>query len=118
MRGEVIRSLRFARSLVGNAVAPERCPFHRLHNAASVECRECRHAQSCRWICDLDENASLAQKTTRELISALGYAVDYGVSVALQYGHDWGSCSCESCSWIRDSQHLIGEAVGRIDSPS
>ncbi len=110
MRDDLVRSLRFARTFVGDGVVPERCPFHRMHNADSAVCRECRHSQSCRWICDLDENVSFAERTTHELTAALGYAVEYGVTVALQHGHYWNSCPCECCTWIRDCQRLLGES--------
>jgi hypothetical protein len=80
-----------------------------IHDATSERCSECGINSECHWVACLNEFADFEDKPTHTINASLRYGVKLVEALNSELQHDGTSCTCESCTWVREAQQLIEE---------
>jgi hypothetical protein len=109
MRRQLIEALTYPRLLVQRIIDERDCPHDSLFEATAERCHECGINRQCHWMNCLKEFAALDNKPAYTLNASLRYGVKLVESLYSELQHDETICTCEPCSWVRDTQRLIEE---------
>lgn len=109
----LIELLAYPRELTREAIDPESCPHGGYFDDSDRRCRVCFKETECRWLDAIDWGADTSSMSASELLQALEIAISF----INQYKahHDRESCDCQTCSWLRDTRHLI-KRCRRLDA--
>lgn len=118
MRKEMLDALGFPRSLILNLIEERDCPHENLFDATSERCTRCDIGRECHWVTCLNDFSDFDDKPTYTINASLRYGVKLVVSQFEEFEHDDTSCSCESCSWLRNARALIRQFESTLpDNP-
>ena len=109
MRRQMIEALSYPRLLVKKIIDGRDCPHDSLFEATSERCQQCDINRECHWVTCLDEFADFEDKPTHTINASLRYGVKLVESLHAELHHDETLCTCEACTWVRDTQRLIEE---------
>ena len=107
MRRELIEALTYPRLLILRMIDARECEHDSLFDATSARCHHCSMDRECHWASCLNDFEDLRSKPVHTLNASLRYSVRLVEALHNELLHDSTSCTCEACSWIRDSQRLI-----------
>jgi hypothetical protein len=107
MRRELIEALTYPRLLILKIIDAQDCEHDSLFEATSARCHQCALGRECHWVSCLNDFKDLRNKPAHTLNASLRYSVRLVESLHSELRHDATTCTCEACSWIRDSQRLI-----------
>ena len=107
MRREMIEALSYPRLLIEKFIEANDCPYENLFEATSERCHRCDIKQSCHWVQCLNDFSDFRETPTYTINASLRYAVRLVESLHDELHHDETLCTCEACTWVRNSQRLI-----------
>ena len=107
MRRELIEALTYPRLLILRMIDAQNCAHDSVFQATSARCHHCSLSRECHWASYLNDFEDLRHKPVHTLNASLRYSVRLVEALHNELLHDATSCTCEACSWIRDSQRLI-----------
>ena len=107
MRRALIEALSYPRLLILKIIDSRDCPHGSLFEATSERCRQCPIGRECHWTSCLNDFEDLGGKPTHTINASLRYGVQLVEALHSELRHDETTCTCEPCTWVRDSQRLI-----------
>lgn len=109
MRRRLIEALTYPRLFVLEKMDLDDCPRDGRFDAGCEKCRKCDLGQECHWLSCLNQFDELANKPIHTIHASLLYSINLIESYNRQPEHDADSCTCESCTWMREAQQLSQE---------
>ncbi len=109
MRRQLIEALLYPRLLVLERIDEADCPHTSLFDATGERCNHCDLQGDCKWGTCLKDFTGLDDKTTETLSISLREGIKLVESLHSKLRHDETTCTCETCIWIRNAEHLTEE---------
>lgn len=109
MKARIIKALAYPREFVHSNLRLEDCPHNGMYDDADARCLTCDDRYECGWLYDNDEFVTLEQKSVKQLVEALEFALDLVTAEASRWEHDSEHCHCEICTWMREARELLNE---------
>lgn len=107
MKEKIVDEFDYPYEVVKGGVSLRTCPHGGHFDKSSHNCAICESVEECLWIQKNDECAANERKSTDELLESLLFPLDYIDMQLARAGHNIGLCSCEACSWLRDTEALV-----------
>lgn len=109
MRRQLIEALIYPRLLVMQLIEGGNYPHKSLFEATGERCNHCDLTSDCGWSKCLQDFRSFEDKTTEILSASLREGIKLVEALHSELHHDETTCTCETCSWIRNAEHLTEE---------
>ena len=109
MRRQLIEALSFPGLLVKQLIEGGNYPHKNLYEATGERCNHCDGSGNCNWDHCLEDFTHRDQKSLEELGESLREGIKLVESLHRHLRHDETTCTCETCSWIRNAEHLTEE---------
>jgi len=110
MRRELIEALIYPRLLVMRLIEEGNFTHASLLEATGERCSHCEPGGDCGWLTCLQDFREFDTKTTETLSASLREGIKLVESLQSELHHDETTCTCETCSWIRQAEHLTEES--------
>lgn len=110
MRQQLIEALTFPKLLVRELIEQGNFPHKNLYAATGERCNHCDPTGDCTWEHCLQDFRSVNDESTESLSAALREGVKLVEALHSELRHDETTCTCETCIWIRNAEHLTEEA--------
>lgn len=107
MRQLLLNALEYPREYIRASLSFRECIHGGNFQAGERICESCPQKEPCRWLYFNDECSNPHNKSTGGLLQSLEFSLDYIDTDAAQLGHNIGACSCHTCRWINDAEHLL-----------
>lgn len=109
MRHQLIEALTYPKLLVRELIEEGNFPHKSLHAATGERCYHCDATGDCGWEHCLQDFRDLEKKTTETLSASLREGIKLVEALHSELRHDETTCTCETCIWIRNAEHLTEE---------
>ena len=109
MRRELLEALAYPRLLVSRLTEEWESPQHNLFEATGERCHHCGPDVDCCWATCLQDFRKLGDQPIEVLAASLREGIRLVESLQSELHHDETTCTCETCSWIRNAEHLTEE---------
>jgi len=109
MRRQLIEALTYPGLLVRQLIEGDNYPHKNLYEATGERCNHCDGSGNCNWDHCLEDFVHRDDKTTKELGDSLREGIKLVEALHGKLRHDETTCTCETCSWIRNAEHLTEE---------
>ena len=106
MRRQLIEALSYPRLLVQKQIEEQNCPHDSLFDATDERCHHCDLGRDCHWVACLNEFDDFDGKATHTINASLRYGIKLVEVLHSELRHNETTCTCEACTWIRESQSL------------
>lgn len=107
MRQSLLDALVFPRRYVRASLFFTECIHGGNYHEGEQVCQSCQQKAPCRWSYLNDECRDPQRKTTAELQRSLEFCLDYIDTDAAYMGHNIGTCTCQTCVWIKNAENLL-----------
>ena len=104
----LVESLAYARLMAAARIHARSCPHGGYFDDSDDRCWQCKKGTECQWLDTFTETITASGMSTDELVRALDVAV--GFMADYKTHHDRQTCDCRTCSWLRDTRHLLKRA--------
>jgi hypothetical protein len=84
-------------------------PHESLYGATGERCNHCDLAGECNWVTCLQDFRHFEEKPTDVLSASLREGIKLVEALHSELHHDETTCTCETCIWIRNAEHLTEE---------
>lgn len=101
----LVESLAYPRAMALARIKPESCPHGGYFEDSDSGCWQCLKATECQWLDQLEGTVDASSLSAGELIQVLDIAIHFMDHHNAH--HNRQSCDCRTCSWLRDTRHLI-----------
>jgi len=116
MRRKLLEALTYPRLFVLDSIDHEDCPHESLFDSSCDRCHDCSLGRECHWMSCLNNFADFANKPTHTINASLLYSINLVQKRNENTLPHSKTCTCESCTWLRNAQQLTLEfAAGRLD---
>ena len=109
MRQQLIEALTFPKLLVQELIEEGNFPHQNLYAAIGERCNHCDLTGECTWQHCLQDFRELDGVSTEMLSASLREGIKLVESLHNELRHDETTCTCETCIWIRNAEHLTEE---------
>ena len=109
MRRQLIEALTYPRLLVQRLIEEGNCPHESLFDATGERCNHCDSEKECSWVNCMRDFRKFDKKTTETLSVSLREGIKLVEALHNELRHDETTCTCETCNWIRNAEHLTEE---------
>ncbi len=109
MRRQLIEALSYPGLLVRQLIEEGNYPHKSLYAATGQRCNACDGTGDCGWDMCLEDFSHRDDKTTEELSESLREGIKLVEALHSELRHNETTCHCETCSWIRNAEHLTEE---------
>jgi hypothetical protein len=109
MREKLIEALIYPRLLVMRLIEDGNFPHENLFAATGERCNHCDLTGDCGWETCLQDFRLFDEKTTEILSATLREGIKLVESLHSELHHDETTCTCETCNWVRNAEHLTEE---------
>ena len=109
MRRQLIEALTYPGLLVRQLIEEGNYPHESFYAATGQRCHACDGTGDCGWDKCLEDFSHRDDKTTQELSDSLREGIKLVEALHSELRHDETTCHCETCSWIRNAEHLTEE---------
>ncbi len=109
MRERLIEALIYPRLLVMNLIEEGNDPHKTLFEATGERCNHCDLDNDCGWEKCLQDFRHFEDKTNASLSASLREGIKLVEALHSELRHDETTCTCETCNWIRNAEHLTEE---------
>ena len=109
MRQELIEALLYPNLLVRQLIEGGNYPHKSLFEATGERCHSCDPSGDCGWDTCLHDFRHFDEKSTEQLGEELREGIKLVERLHNHLRHDETTCTCETCSWIRNAEHLTEE---------
>lgn len=110
MRRQIIETLSYPLILVRQLVDGGNCSHTSLYAATGERCHACDGSGDCAWDKCLADFSHRDDKSTQELTESLREGIKLVEALHRNLRHDETTCTCETCCWIRNAEHLAEES--------
>lgn len=105
IRACLAESLVYPRLLAIARIDVRKCPHGGSFDTSDDRCWQCTKEIECRWLDTFNRYEDTSGMAANELIVALDMAAEF---VAQHNAHhERCVCDCRTCSWLRDTRHLV-----------
>ena len=109
MRRQLIEALIFPKLLVRQMIEGGNFEHKNLFEATGERCNHCASDEACGWQDCLQDFRDYEHETTEELSDSLREGIKLVEALHRKLRHDETTCTCETCCWIRNAEHLTEE---------
>jgi len=109
MRRQLIEALTFPKLLVKELIEEGNFQHDNLYEATGERCNHCDGDGKCEWAKCLQDFRNFEEKPTAILSASLREGIKLVEALHSELRHDETTCTCETCIWIRDAEHLTEE---------
>jgi hypothetical protein len=109
MREKLIEALIYPRLLVMRLIEDGNFAHDNLHAATGERCNHCDGGDECGWETCLQDFRHFEDKTEEVLSATLREGIKLVESLYSELHHDETTCTCETCNWVRNAEHLTEE---------
>ena len=109
MRQQLIEALTFPKILVRQLIEGGNFEHKNLFEATGERCQHCDPDSGCGWENCLQDFRKFEEETTESLSASLREGIKLVESLHRKLRHDETTCTCETCNWIRNAEHLTEE---------
>ncbi len=109
MRQQLIEALTFPKILVRQLIEGGNFEHENLFEATGDRCHHCDPANGCGWENCLQDFRNFDNETNESLSASLREGIKLVESLHRKLRHDETTCTCETCRWIRNAEHLTEE---------
>lgn len=109
MRRQLIEALTYPRLLVLRLIEEGNFPHESLFAATGERCNHCEPKNECNWVNCMRDFRNFDKKTTETLSVSLREGIKLVEALHSELRHDETTCTCETCNWIRNAEHLTEE---------
>lgn len=109
MRQQLIEALIYPRLLVLELIEEGNFPHESLCAATGERCNNCDLTGECGWTKCLQDFRHFEEKSTEVLSVSLREGIKLVEALHSELRHDETTCTCETCNWIRNAEHLTEE---------
>ena len=109
MRRQLIEALIYPRLLVQRLIEEGNFPHESLFDATGERCNHCDSEMECNWVNCMRDFRNFDKKTTETLSVSLREGIKLVEALHNELRHDETTCTCETCNWIRNAEHLTEE---------
>ena len=109
MREKLVEALLYPRLMVMKLIEDGNFPHESLFAATGERCHHCDLTGECGWVTCLQDFMLLNEKTAENLSASLREGIKLVESLHNKLRHDETTCTCETCIWIRNAEHLTEE---------
>lgn len=106
IRQELLKALTYPRSYVLKKIDLRECPYDGLFESSSDRCQDCDLRKDCLWLSCLRKLSGSPTKPTYTIHASLMYGLSLIEANNKRVQHDSDTCTCESCTWTRDTRQL------------
>ena len=109
MRHQLIEALTYPRLLVMELIEEGNFEHESLFAATGERCHHCDATGECGWVNCLQDFREFEKRTTESLSASLREGIKLVEALHSKLRHDETTCTCETCNWIRNAEHLTEE---------
>ncbi len=109
MRRQLIEALIFPKLLVRQMIEGGNFEHKNLFEATGERCNHCVSDKDCGWEHCLQDFRDYENETNEELSASLREGIKLVEALHRKLRHDETTCTCETCCWIRNAEHLTEE---------
>jgi len=109
MRRQLIEALTYPRLLVLRLIEEGNCPHSSLFDATEERCNHCDPNEECSWTNCMRDFRNFENRTNESLSVSLREGIKLVEALHRELRHDETTCTCETCGWIRNAEHLTEE---------
>ena len=80
-----------------------------LYEATEQRCHKCGDSETCCWDKCLEDFRHFDDKSDDYLAESLREGIKLVEALHRKLRHDETTCTCETCGWIRNAEHLTEE---------
>lgn len=110
MRRQLIEALTYPRLLVRQLIDEGNYQHTSFLEATGQRCHACDGSGDCGWDKCFGDFSRFRDKTIDELSESLREGIKLVEGMISELRHDETTCTCETCNWIRNAEHLTEEA--------
>jgi len=114
MRRQLIEALTYPGLMVRQLIEESNYPHRSLYEAIGERCNKCSAGSDCSWATCLRDFSNYDEKSTEDLGEILREGIKFVESLHNELRHDETTCTCETCSWIRNAEHLTEECAHHL----
>ena len=107
MKDKLLQALDYPSDFLKTSMNITHCPHGGHFNKNEKNCAICDTVEECLWLQKNDECVAHEQKSSNELLESLLFPLDYIDMQLARAGHNVGLCSCDACSWLRNTEALV-----------
>ena len=108
MRQELIEALTYPRLLVKRLIEEHNYQHASLFAATGERCNHCT-GENCGWETCFQDFRKFEDMPIDSLAASLREGIKLVESLYSELHHDETTCTCESCNWVRNAEHLTEE---------
>ena len=109
MRRKMLEAITYPRSLVSKDIDPETCPHDGIFAVLSERCQNCDLGKECHWLSCIDKVADIGTQPDYTIHAILVFGLSLIEANIKQLQHDLETCTCGSCTWIRNARQSVRE---------
>ena len=109
MRRQLIEALTYPRLLVRQLVEEGNFVHASFYEATGQRCQACDGTGECGWDKCLGDFSHRDDKSMGALSGSLRDGIKLVEALHSELRHDETTCTCETCCWIRNAEHLMEE---------
>lgn len=109
MKEQLIEAVSYPAILVKQLVAAGNYPYRSLYEASGERCHKCEGNGSCGWDTCLQDFRRFEDRSEQFLTETLREGIKLVEALHSELRHDETTCRCETCTWIRNAEHLVEE---------
>jgi hypothetical protein len=108
MRQQLIEALTYPRLLIRNLIDEHNYQHKNLFEATGERCNHCE-GQDCGWETCFQDFRKFEEMPIDALAASLREGIRLVESLYSELHHDETTCTCETCNWVRNAEHLTEE---------
>ena len=108
MRQQLIEALMYPRLLLQQVIDDHNYHHKNMFEATGERCAHCT-GEGCGWETCLQDFRHFEDMTTESLSASLREGIKFVEALHKHLRHDETTCTCETCNWIRNAEHLTEE---------
>ena len=109
MRRQLIEALTYPGLLVRQLIEEGNFAHASFYEATGQRCQACDGVGECGWDKCLGDFSHRDDKSMGALSGSLRDGIKLVEALHSELRHDETTCTCETCSWIRNAEHLMEE---------
>ena len=109
MQRQLVEALTYPGLMVRQLIDASNYPHRSLYEATGERCHKCSPTGECSWARCIQDFRHLDEKSSEFLGETLREGIKLVESLHKELRHDETTCTCETCSWIRNAEHLTEE---------
>ena len=109
MRHQLIEALTFPKILVRQLIEDGNFEHKNLFEATGERCNHCDPSNGCGWEHCLQDFRKFEDESLESLSASLREGIKLVEALHRELRHDETTCTCATCNWIRNAEHLTEE---------